>query len=51
MDVELLDPDHLATRAARRGFSLVEACCWWDDDRPPTPDEHGYQLVLELTGA
>ena len=32
----LLDPDHLAARAARRGFSLVEACCWWDDDRPPT---------------
>ena len=51
MDFELLDPDHLATRAARAGFRLVEACCWWDPARPPTPAEHRYQLVLELPGS
>jgi hypothetical protein len=50
MDFELLDPDDLATRAAQSGFRLVEACCWWDHDRPPTPDERRYQLVLELPG-
>jgi SAM-dependent methyltransferase len=50
MDFELLDPGDLAARAARWGFRLVEACCWWDSARPPTPDEHRYQLVLELAG-
>jgi SAM-dependent methyltransferase len=50
MDFELLDPDHLATRAARAGFRLVEACCWWDPARPPTPAEHRYQPVLEQPG-
>jgi hypothetical protein len=50
MDFELLDPDDLAARAARSGLRLVEACCWWDSTRPPTPDEHRYQLVLELAG-
>jgi SAM-dependent methyltransferase len=49
MDFELLDPDDLATRAARWGFVTVEACCWWDANRAPTPHEHRYQLVLELT--
>jgi SAM-dependent methyltransferase len=47
MDFELLEPDDLAGRAARWGFDLVEACCWWDRNRPPTPEEHRYQLVLE----
>jgi SAM-dependent methyltransferase len=51
MDFELLDPDDLATRAAACGFHLVEACCWWDSDRPPTADEHRYQLVLERVGS
>jgi SAM-dependent methyltransferase len=50
MDFELLDPDDLAIRAAGAGFRLVEACCWWDPTRPPTPTEHRYQLVLELPG-
>jgi hypothetical protein len=50
MDFELLDPDDLAARAARSGLRLVEACCWWDSTRPPTPDQHRYQLVLELAG-
>ena len=48
--VRALDPGHLAARAARAGFHLVEACCWWDPARPPTPAEHRYQLVLELPG-
>jgi SAM-dependent methyltransferase len=47
MDFELLDPEDLTRRAARYGFRLVEACCWWDSDRPPTPGEQRYQLVLE----
>jgi hypothetical protein len=51
MDFELLDPDDLATRAAACGFHVVEACCWWDSDRPPTADEHRYQLVLERVGS
>jgi len=50
MDFELLDPSDLAARAARSGFRLVEACCWWDPTRPPTPTEHRYQLVLEQRG-
>jgi hypothetical protein len=48
MDFELLDPSDFAARAACAGFRLVEACCWWDGDRRPTPDEQRYQLVLEL---
>jgi len=48
MDFELLEPDDLADRARQGGFRLVEACCWWDPHRPPTPDEHRYQLVLEV---
>ncbi len=51
MDFELLDPADLAARAARCGFRLVEACCWWDRDRPPSPSEQRYQLVLELAPA
>lgn len=51
MDFELLEPDDLADRAARWGFGLVEACCWWDSARPPTADEHRYQLVLERVGS
>jgi SAM-dependent methyltransferase len=50
MDFELLDPDDLAARAGRCGFTLVEACAWWDADRPPSADEQRYQLVLELAG-
>jgi SAM-dependent methyltransferase len=49
MDFELLEPDDLAQRAEHVGFRAVEACCWWDGDRPPTPTEPRYQLVLERT--
>jgi SAM-dependent methyltransferase len=51
MDFELLDPGDLAARAGRYGFALVEACAWWDADRPPSPDEQRYQLVLGLAAA
>jgi SAM-dependent methyltransferase len=50
MDFELLEPEDLAARAAAVGFTLIEACCWWDRDRPPTATEQRYQLVLERTG-
>lgn len=48
MDFELFDPEDLAARAAACGFALVEACRWWDNTLPPSPDEQRYQLALEL---
>jgi len=48
MDFELFEPDDLASRAAAHGFRLMEACCWWDRGRPPSPSEQPYQIVLEL---
>jgi len=42
--------EYLTHRAAHAGFHLLEACCWWDPDRPPTPTEHRYQLALGLPG-
>jgi SAM-dependent methyltransferase len=51
MEFELLDPDDLAARAGRCGFRVVETCCWWDADRPPSPEVQRYQLVLELAAA
>ena len=44
------NPHDLTHRAAHAGFHLLEACCWWDPDRPPTPTEHRYQLALGLPG-
>lgn len=49
MNFELFEPDDLARRAATSGFKLIEACCWWDSHRPPSPNEQRYQLVLERT--
>jgi SAM-dependent methyltransferase len=49
IDFELFEPDVLAYRADNCGFTLVEACCWWNRDRPPSPNEQRYQLVLERT--
>jgi SAM-dependent methyltransferase len=47
MDFELLDPDDLSDRAFRHGWSLIEACSWWDASRPPSATDQRYQLVLE----
>jgi D-alanine-D-alanine ligase len=46
LDFELLEPDDLARRANASGFDLLQACCWWDEDRPPDPREQRYQLLL-----
>jgi SAM-dependent methyltransferase len=47
MDFEIFTPDQLAARAGAAGFRLVEACCWWDRDRPPDPEQSRFQLTLE----
>jgi hypothetical protein len=47
MDFELLAPDDLTRRAHAAGFDLLEACCWWDEDRQPDPREQRYQLLLD----
>ncbi len=46
MDFEVFTPEQLTDRAARAGFHLREACCWWDARRPPSHTESRYQLVL-----
>jgi SAM-dependent methyltransferase len=47
MDFELLDPDDLSERASRHGWSVIEACSWWNRSRPPSSEDQRYQLVLE----
>lgn len=47
MDFELLDPEDLSARASRHGWSVIEACRWWDASRPPSAEDQRYQLVLE----
>ena len=47
MDFELFEPDGLTHRASNYGFTLIEACSWWDSERPPSPTEQRYQLILE----
>ncbi len=47
MDFELFEPADLASRAGNHGFRLIEACSWWDRERPPSPIEQRYQLILE----
>src|SRR5206468_12535588 len=36
-------------RALRHGLALLEACSWWDGQRPPSAREQRYQLVLDRT--
>ncbi|MGQ0434541.1 MAG: class I SAM-dependent methyltransferase [Microthrixaceae bacterium] len=50
MEFELYWPAELTSRAEQAGLRAVEACCWWDDARPPTASEQRYQLVLERLG-
>jgi len=47
MNFELFEPSELVARAQPAGFKLMEACCWWDEKRPPEPSEQRYQLVLQ----
>jgi SAM-dependent methyltransferase len=47
MDFEIFTPEQLTVRAVAAGFRLVEACCWWDRDRPPDPEQPRFQLTLE----
>ena len=47
MDFELFEPDDLTHRVGNYGFTLIEACSWWDSERPPSPTEQRYQLILE----
>lgn len=47
MDFEIFTPEELTVRAGAAGFRLVEACCWWDRDRPPDPQQPRFQLTLE----
>lgn len=47
MDFELFPPSTLAERAALAGFSLVEQCCWWEENRLPDPAVQRYQSVFE----
>jgi SAM-dependent methyltransferase len=47
MEWELFTPDALSARAAQAGFKEIERCTWWDEARPPTPDEQRFQAVFE----
>lgn len=47
MDFEIFSPEELTDRASRQGLAVREACCWWNPDRPPDPEQPRYQLTLE----
>lgn len=47
MNFELFAPEQIIERAARTGFTLVEQCCWWDEQHPPDPSVQRYQSVFE----
>jgi SAM-dependent methyltransferase len=47
MEWELFTPDTLSARAAQAGFKEIERCTWWDEARPPSPDEQRFQAVFE----
>jgi SAM-dependent methyltransferase len=47
MEFELFTPEEISARASTCGLLAVEACCWWDRDRPPTPAEQRFQIVFE----
>jgi hypothetical protein len=47
MNFELFAPEQIIERAARTGFTLVEQCCWWDEQRPPDPSVQRYQSMFE----
>ena len=47
MEFELFTPDEIGARASPLGLELIEACCWWDSDRPPSVDEQRFQVTFE----
>lgn len=47
MEFELYTPEEIIERALRAGLAVVEACCWWDHDRSPTPAEQRFQVTFE----
>jgi len=47
MAFELFTPEEITVRARKSGLVAVEACCWWDRNRPPTPEEQRFQIVFE----
>jgi len=49
MEFELYTPEEITVRASTSGLVAVEACCWWDRDRPPTPAEQRFQIIFERT--
>ena len=49
MEFELFTPEDIQGRASPLGFELIEACCWWDTDRPPSIDEKRFQATFERT--
>ena len=49
MEFELFTPDEIQDRASLIGLDLIDACCWWDSDRPPSIDEQRFQATFERT--
>jgi len=47
MEFELYTPAEITVRAGTSGLAAVESCCWWDNDRPPTPAEQRFQIVFQ----
>lgn len=47
MQFELSTPEETQTRARPMGFEVVEWCCWWDCDRPPSADEQRFQVTFQ----
>ncbi len=47
MDFELFSPDDIERRSKPFGLTTVDACCWWDKERPPTADEQRFQITFE----
>jgi D-alanine-D-alanine ligase len=47
MEFELFTPDEIEDRAAALGLGIIEACCWWDSNRPASIDEQRFQATFE----
>jgi len=47
MEFELFSPADIEKRAEPFGLEAIEACCWWDRERPPTSVEQRFQVTLE----
>lgn len=47
MEFELFAPEDIEQRARPFGFVAIEACCWWDRERPTTQEEQRFQIMFE----